>query len=186
MARFGRKFTFNHDDSPKLAGVMILLYPKEDDIYFVLIERQGHHLDPHQHQISLPGGKKEPNETLEQTAIRETFEEIGVHPDLIQTIGPLSTVFVGVSNFLVHPFVGYVTETPTFKPEIQEVKSLLEIPLNHILTAQHIKVKDMMVRGHQLKGVPYFDLANKVVWGATAMVLSEFRDVLGGKISPPI
>jgi len=179
MARIGRKFNFNHDHPPKLAGVMILLYPKGNDTYFVLIERQGHPLDPHQHQISLPGGKKELHETLEQTAIRETHEEIGVHPDLIQTIGPLSTVFVGVSNFLIHPFIGFTKETPTFRPEVEEVKTLLEIPLNDILTDKNIKKTDMVVRGHELTGVPYFDLAEKVVWGATAMVLSEFRELFG-------
>ena len=178
MARFGRRFTFNHEDPPKLAGVMILLYPKVDDIYFVLIERQGHPLDPHQHQISLPGGKKELNETLEQTAIRETFEEIGVHPDFIQTMAPLSTVFVGVSNFLIHPFIGFVKDTPNFTPQLDEVKMLLEIPLNHLLADENIKKTDMTVRGYVLKGVPYFDLGGKIVWGATAMVLSEFREIL--------
>jgi len=182
MARFGRKFTFNHLESPKLAGVMILLYPKADnDIHFVLIERQGHPLDPHQHQISLPGGKKELNESIEETAVRETFEEIGVHPNLIQTIGTLSSVFVGVSNFLIHPFIGVVKEAPKFILEPAEVKTLLEIPLNHILIDQNIKETDMNVRGLELKGVPYFDLAKKEVWGATAMVLSEFRDVLARK-----
>ncbi len=179
MARFGRRFNFNHDVPPKLAGVMILLYPKADNIYFVLMERQGHPLDPHQHQISLPGGKKETNETLEQTAFRETYEEIGVHPDLIHIIGPLSTVFVGVSNFLIHPFIGIAREMPIFTPEIEEVKTLLEVPLNDILTEKNIKVTDMVVRGYELKDVPYFDLAEKVVWGATAMVLSEFREILG-------
>jgi len=176
--RFGRKFTFNHDDSPKLAGVMILLYPKADGPHFVLIERQGHPLDPHQHQISLPGGKKEIAEILQQTAIRETFEEIGVDPKLIQTIGPISTVYVDVSNFLIHPFIGYVNETPTFTPQVEEVKSLLEIPLNHILDDEKIHQTDMVVRGYELKGVPYFDLAEKIVWGATAMILSEFREIV--------
>ena len=178
MARFGRKFSFHHNESPKLAGVMILLYPKADDIYFVLIERQGHPLDPHQHQISLPGGKKEINEILEQTAIRETFEEIGVHPNLIQTIGALSPVFVGVSNFLIHPFVAFTRETPSFTPETAEVKTLLEIPLNDILPDKNIKETNLVVHGHELKSVPYFDLAEKVVWGATAMILSEFREIV--------
>lgn len=178
MAQFGRKFTFNHDDPPKLAGVLALFYPKNGDVYFALIQRQGHPLDPHQHQVSFPGGKKERNENLQQTAIRETYEEIGVPMEQIHPIGALSTVYVGASNFLIHPFVGYVEMTPEFVPQPDEVKEILEIPLTDLLDERKIKQTDMVVRGYQLTAVPYFDLAEKVVWGATAMVLSELRELI--------
>ncbi|HHB79281.1 MAG TPA: CoA pyrophosphatase [Saprospiraceae bacterium] len=180
MAQFGRKFSFNHDDPPKMAGVMILLFPKNEEIHFSLIQRQGHPLDPHQHQISLPGGKQEANENLQQTAVRETFEEIGVRPDLIRVIGELSSVYVGASHFIIHPFVGFLQEYPSFTAQPEEVKELLEIPLAHLLDNHKVKQTSLNVRGHLLKNVPYFDLAEKVVWGATAMVLNEFKEVLIG------
>ncbi len=178
MAQFGRKFDFNHANPPKSAGVMILLYPKNEKIYFALIQRQGHPKDPHQYQISLPGGKQEENEGLKQTAIRETYEEIGVPMESIQPLASLSTVFVAVSNFLIYPFVGYVEQTPTFTTQPEEVQELLEIPIADMLDDSIIQRTDINVRGVTLKSVPYFALANKVVWGATAMILNEFREII--------
>lgn len=178
LAQFGRKFTFSHDSPPKLAATLLLLYPKGDQIQFVLIQRQGHPKDPHQYQISFPGGSKEPQESFQETAIRETFEEIGVTPKDITILAPLSNVYVGASNFLIHPFVGYVDTVPTFAPQESEVKEILEIPLANLLDAQRFKHIDMIIRGHELKGVPYFDLADKIVWGATAMILNEFKEIV--------
>ncbi len=178
MARFGRQFDFKHQKPPKLAAVMILLYPKQGETYFVLIQRTAHPLDPHQNQVSFPGGRKEANEDFQQAANRETFEEIGVSPLLIHTMGVISEVYVGASNFMIHPYIGYTSESPIFIPQETEVKEILEIPLTHLLDPSRRKTTALSVRGFELKDVPYFDLADKIVWGATAMILNEFQALL--------
>ncbi len=178
MAQFGRQFDFKHQAPPKLAAVMLLLYPKQGKTNIVLIQRTAHPLDPHQNQVSFPGGRKEANEDFQQAAKRETFEEVGVPQDQIQIIGRLSQVYVGASNFMIHPFVGYLTDTPKFIPQETEVKEILEIPITHLLDAARRKTTDFSVRGFQLKNVPYFDLADKIVWGATAMILNEFLEIV--------
>ena len=166
--------------NPKIASTLLLIYPKVGETFFCLIERQEYE-GTHSNQISFPGGKNESGESMKETALRETMEEIGVDPVSINIIGELSQVFVPPSNFLIHPFVGYCDFTPDFKANEREVKRIIEVNIKALFKKDVIKVKKMgfkkSSRNVNLE-VPYLDLNNKIVWGATSVILNEFRRML--------
>lgn len=174
-----RHFVETPDDAT-VACVMLLLYHKDEDWYFVLIQRMTHEKDRHSGQISFPGGRVEQSDiSLEACALRETEEEIGVPQSDIQMLGRLSELYIPVSNYLVHPFVGFLENEPQFIPQLTEVKEILEIPVSKLIDIENKKKIDMRGgRNIVLKNVPYFDFFGNVVWGATAMMLSEFEYLL--------
>jgi 8-oxo-dGTP pyrophosphatase MutT (NUDIX family) len=165
----------------RVACVLTLLYPKNNDWHIVLIERMSTHKnDRHSGQISFPGGGLEASDaTLAAGALREANEEVGVITDDIELLGQLTEMYIPVSNFLVHPFVGKLDYTPTFIPQPSEVKSILEVPLTLLqdpktTQTKHLKLSEQIT----LKNVPYYSIQNHIVWGATAMMLSEFLEVI--------
>lgn len=166
--------------NPKIASTLLLIYPKDGETFFCLIERQEYE-GTHSNQISFPGGKNESGESMKETALRETKEEIGVDPISINIIGELTQVFVPPSNFLIHPFVGYCDFTPSFKANEREVKRIIEINIEDLFKKDVIKFKKMSFKkssGNVNFNVPYLDLNNEIVWGATSVVLNEFRKLL--------
>jgi len=163
----------------RLSGVMALLYPHESSFRMILTERQTYD-GKHSGQMSFPGGKLEPYETTSlQAALRETFEEIGIDPDTIEVVGQLSDVFIPVSNFLVHPFVGFLEKEPTYKLDVREVKNVITFEISELLkTENRIETIIELGNGATMKGVPAFFLGERVVWGATALMLNEIRFIL--------
>ncbi|MDG2343374.1 MAG: CoA pyrophosphatase [Flavobacteriales bacterium] len=178
LAPYRKKVELNiKKNNPKIASTLLLLYPNHNDIYFCLIERQTYK-GTHSNQISFPGGKNEIGETIKDTALRECNEEIGVQIDEINIIGELTQVYVPPSNFLIHPFVGYCDFKPNFKPNTREVKSIVEIRVNDLYKSELIKKTKMSFGPKDQRfqvDVPYMDLNNKIVWGATSVILNEFR-----------
>lgn len=167
-------------DNHKIAAVMVLVYQKEEIWHTALMQRPPSPY-PHSRQVSFPGGGHENDDpSLEFTALRETEEEFGIARQKIQVLNKLTPLYIEVSNYLVHPFVGHINEVPQFIPEAAEVSEILEIPLRHLLDTNRRKRTDIKIpnSGMVLKNVPYFDLAQRNVWGATAMMLSEFVAVL--------
>jgi 8-oxo-dGTP pyrophosphatase MutT (NUDIX family) len=166
----------------RIACVLALLYPKNNDWNIVLIERMSskNKNDRHSGQISFPGGGYEDfDDSLASAALREAEEEVGVFSKDISIIGQLSDMYIPVSNFLVHPFVGYMDYAPNFIPQPSEVKGILEVPIPKLLAPSTIQTKDLKIsEGFILKNVPYYSLNNHIVWGATAMMLSEFLEVV--------
>ena len=166
--------------NPKIASTLLLFYPKDGETFFCLIERQEYE-GTHSNQISFPGGKNESGESMKETALRETNEEIGVDPISINIIGELTQVFVPPSNFLIHPFVGYCDFTPDFKASEREVKRIIEVNIKDLFKKDVIKNKKMSFKKSSRNvdfEVPYLDLNNKIVWGATSVILNEFRKML--------
>lgn len=167
------------DSNPTKASVLLLIYPDDDnnDCRFVLIQRNSYD-GAHSAQISLPGGKHEGKETLEQTALRETFEEVGVDSTYIELVSPLSKVWVSPSRFLVTPFIGITKQRPTFVKDSFEVAEIIEVKMSEFLDEGCISTS--IVNSSYVKNleVPSYILNKKVVWGATAMILSEFRDIV--------
>jgi len=166
--------------NPKIASTLLLFYPKDGETFFCLIERQEYE-GTHSNQISFPGGKNESGESMKETALRETNEEIGVDPISINIIGELTQVFVPPSNFLIHPFVGYCDFTPDFKASEREVKRIIEVNIKDLFKKDVIKNKKMSFKKSSRNvdfEVPYLDLNNKIVWGATSIILNEFRKML--------
>lgn len=161
----------------KVACVLALLYPKNDNWHISLIERASSHPeDKHAGQISFPGGKLDENDaSFEDCALRETYEEIGIAPDTIGILGELTPLYVYVSNFLVHPFVGFTTEAPRFSIQESEVKSILEVPLDHFTKSKNKFIGDISIRETILPNTPYYEVYGHKLWGATAMMMSELE-----------
>lgn len=156
----------------RVGAVLILLYPVQDRPHLVLTRRRddlGHHAG----QISLPGGRREGNESLAQTALRETEEEVGVPRTAVQILGELTSLYIPPSDFTVHPFVGWTPRQPRFRPEIAEVDQIIEVALEYLLQPSVQTVGAFTFSGKDYP-VPYYDVDGHRVWGATAMILSEF------------
>ena len=155
-------------------SVLLLLYPHKDTIWFPLMQRpqyQGHHSG----QVSLPGGKWEPGDPDRiYTALRETEEEMGIPREGVQILGSLSELYIPPSNFVVLPVVGYMPQAPTFRPDPLEVEQVLEVPLPDLLEENFIKFTDSPPGSLYKIRTPYYPVEERVVWGATAMILSEF------------
>ncbi len=163
----------------KRAGVMALFYPDNSkQTHLVLILRKTYK-GVHSAQIGFPGGKYEDDDkTLEQTAIRETWEEIGVLSHQVKVVKQMTEVYIPPSNFYVQPYIGVAAKTPKFIKQDEEVEAIIEVPLTHFLD-ETIVVNKLVATSYTSKiEVPAFELNGHVVWGATAMMLSEIKDIL--------
>lgn len=164
--------------NPRKAAVLMLLYPKNSLTHLVLIVRNTYP-GVHSSQIAFPGGKVETSDaSLQQTALRETWEEIGIDPEKINVVRSFSDVYIPPSNFLVYPFLGFCTEELIFIPDPSEVAGILEVSLSDFLDEKNVKSKQMTTSYTQETTVPVFIMGEHVVWGATAMMLSELKEVL--------
>ncbi len=161
------------------SAVAIVLFESNDCMECVLTQRPEYD-GTHSGQISFPGGKKEDSdEHLEATARRECEEEIGVQLTLEHLIGALSPVYIPVSRFLVLPYLYFLPSTPIFLPDAHEVAEIFTFPLFDLKNEQLISTMDLkQTNGDVYRNVPYFNLNNKKVWGATALMLSEMKDIL--------
>ena len=163
----------------KQSAVMILLYPQQDELHFILTQRQDYD-GKHSGQISLPGGKYEPEDgTTRVTALRETHEEIGVPPGDVSILGQLTDVYIPVSNFLIHPYVGFIPTNPELVPDPREVKSVLRCAADDLLREESKTLTKIQLKnGVWMRDIPAFQLEEKIVWGATAIILNEFKMIL--------
>jgi 8-oxo-dGTP pyrophosphatase MutT (NUDIX family) len=183
--RFIKNFPKTPEKDAREAAVLILLYPYNQSIYTVLMQRPDYN-GVHSGQISFPGGKKEPEDKdAIQTALRETYEEIGVHPTKVEIIGKLTPLFIPVSNTIVNPVIGWTDEKPIFNQKSEEVLFLIDADLKRFLDASIVKTKPVEIRGEMLE-VKYFDYEENTIWGATAMILNELLVIIrrGGLFLP--
>lgn len=162
---------------PREAAVMILLYPRRDDLDFFLTRRT-ETVENHKGQISLPGGAQEPGESLRDTALREASEELGIDPTCVELLGgPLTPVYIPVSGFRATPFVGFTPARPDITVAVSEVMGIIEASLEAITDESNVVEEEWDIRGY--KGiVPFFSLGGHKVWGATAMILGEFAQMI--------
>lgn len=171
---------FDRDSAKKArqSAVMILLYQEQGKVQFPLIVRP-QYPGVHSGQIALPGGKYEDDDSdLIYTALRETQEEIGVDMNEVEVIGQLSELYVPPSNFNILPVVGSLPKTPQFVLEEKEVEELVIADINVLNDKSKRKQKQMTFYSGLNVEVPYFDIEEKVVWGATAMILSELATII--------
>ena len=179
--RVSERLGHEQPTNPRLGGILILLFPDEDNqTIFPLIQRPDYP-GTHGGQVSFPGGKYEDHDqSLVATALRETHAEIGVSPGTIKVIGTLTNIYIPPSNFQVTPVVGYLSNRPEFRRDPVEVDEILEVSLDQLMDRSLHKLIDVEVRGTRLPNTPYFDFHERVVWGATAMILSELHHILEG------
>ena len=162
---------------PQPAGVLILLYPHNGALHLPFTRRT-QTVATHRGQISWPGGAQEGEEPLERTALRETWEELGVDPASVAVLGQLTPLHTGSSGFIITPAVGWTPDRPMFQPDPREVAEVLEVPLA-ALRAPEVEAQEVWdLHGRQTQ-VPFYRLGPEIrIWGATAMILSEFLAVV--------
>lgn len=173
-----QRFDRERAQKARQSAVMILLYEEDDKIRFPLIVRP-QYPGVHSGQIALPGGKyEEGDKDLPYTALRETHEEVGVPMDQVELIGQLSELYVPPSNFNILPVVGTIDMPPNFILEEKEVEELVIADIDILNDTSLRKEKEMTFFSGTRVNVPYFDVNGKVVWGATAMILSELATII--------
>ena len=166
-------------ETARKAGVMALFYPSQtNDTHLILILRRTYK-GVHSDQVGFPGGKVEPeDESLQETALRETEEEVGVSRSSISVVKKLTEIYIPPSNFFVHPFIGVTPTTPKFIAQDDEVAALIEVPVSLFMDDSTLITKKITTSYATNIDVPAFLLNDYVVWGATAMMLSEVRELL--------
>lgn len=169
----------NQMKNARSAGVVALFYPDENtETKLVLILRKTYK-GVHSAQVGFPGGKVEISDaSIQHAAIRETWEEVGVPEHEIEILRAMTQVYIPPSNFFVHPFIGISRATPKFIKQDDEVEAIIEVFLKDFISETSVVTKTVSTSYNVQVAVPAFQLNNHVVWGATAMMLSEIKDLL--------
>lgn len=174
-----RKQEVKVPDNARKAAVMLLLYPHEEKIYIPFIKRveDGR---VHGGQISFPGGSHdEADPDFRYTALREVKEEIGVIPEKIEVLGPISPIYIPPSNFIVETYVGTLIQRPTFVPEPEEVADIVEIEVAEFLKEENVGIHRVDVFGGNFIDAPgYTPYGANLIWGGTSMIISEFVEII--------
>lgn len=185
----GREAQFRMAPQPRLiwdpattplrdAAVLVLLYPR-DGVWHIPLTVRGAGLRHHTGQVSLPGGRMNPGESVEAAALREAEEEVGLRPSEIDLVGRLTPFPIPVSGHLLHPVVGFTHARPRFQLAAGEVARLIETPVPLLQDPATVAWMQMVRDDAAVVQVPYFAVDGTTVWGATAMVLSELLAILG-------
>jgi 8-oxo-dGTP pyrophosphatase MutT (NUDIX family) len=163
----------------KRAGVLAMFYPNATNVTHLALILRKTYKGVHSAQIGFPGGKYEDEDkTLKHTALRETYEEIGVPMHQIKIVKQMTEVYIPPSNFYVQPFIAITQETPNFIKQDDEVEDIVEVSLTHFLNENSVGNKFVSTSEAARVEVPAYELNGHIVWGATAMMLSEIKDVL--------
>jgi len=165
-------------DEAKKAAVLALFYPNKNGETCLVLTLRPNYSGTHSAQVSFPGGKHEKEDTdLKETALRETFEEIGIEPTEIETIREITDVYIPPSNFLVTPYIGIAKNKLEFIKN-HEVEKIIEVPLKNILDDSFVFLNTKHPHSSKKTQVPYFNFDNHMVWGATAIIISEIKELL--------
>lgn len=164
--------------STRTAAVLMLCYPKNGKTHLVLIVRN-EYKGVHSAQIAFPGGKYEEEDLdFSVTALREAYEEIGIHPSQVEIIKPYTQVYIPPSNFMVHPFLGVCHQEINFIPDPKEVAKIIELPIATLLNESIVMETEIPTSDTSSISISAFSIDDHIVWGATAMMLSELKEVL--------
>ena len=168
-------------DNARLSAVLCLLFPVGDALHMLLMKRR-EDKTAHSGQVSFPGGRHEPEDPdLLATALREAYEEVGVMPAGVAVVGALTPLYIPVSNFNVFPFVGYMPERPNYTLSDNEVSYTIEVSLDELLHPERKIITDVYspAATYKIKNVHAYNLNDgTLIWGATAMIISELEVAL--------
>lgn len=173
-----------HPETAIKSSVLALFYPHNDKINIVFIRRAQYN-GVHSGQIAFPGGRFEVEDpSYMHTSIRETYEEIGVEVPVSNILGQLSPLYIAPSNYLVFPFIGFLEERPLFLIDKNEVAGIIEVPFDFFLDKKSIAIKDFYGKnGSSFKAPCYLVNHETLIWGATAMMMSELVDAYKNGLS---
>lgn len=173
-----RKVKRINDPTGRRASILVPLFKKENR-YHILFAKRTNNVRYHKGEVSFPGGAyDEEDQTLETTAFRETFEEIGVENEKIEILGELDETRTITSNFIVSAFVGYLDYSQvTFKLHEVEVAELIEVPLLILLDPNNVREESYFYAGKH-RPVYFYQYNQHVIWGATARILKQFLDLI--------
>jgi 8-oxo-dGTP pyrophosphatase MutT (NUDIX family) len=170
-------------ENARLSAVLCLLFPMDGELHVLLMKRR-EDKTAHSGQVSFPGGRHELFDAdLQATALREAFEEVGILPATVDVLGALTPLYIPVSNFHVYPFVGVTSNRPEFILSPNEVSYTIEVPLKHLLHAERKIITDVMSPAlpDVIRKVKAYQLEDgTIIWGATAMIISELEAVIQG------
>lgn len=168
-------YNFSNNKPYKICAVTLLLYNIDEITYSIFIKRPSYN-GYHSNQYALPGGKKEKTDiTTAQTAIRETYEELGITIKPEEIMGMLDPIIIPVSNFLVFPYVVYLDEPPIINPNDFEVENFYQYPISELLLSDSEIQTEIKIDQDFIK-VPAYKIQNQIIWGATAMMLFDFKN----------
>ncbi|MCB9194239.1 MAG: CoA pyrophosphatase [Flavobacteriales bacterium] len=170
---------FESTGRPRESAVLALIYDRDDAPHILLMLRSDGG-GVHAGQVSFPGGRREPGDPdLRSTALREYREEIGAPTDGIEVLGALSQVFIPPSRSLVTPFVAVRSTLGPTAPQVSEVRALIEAPLTELMAPESLRMGERYVQVlDRSTHVPGFEVQGHLVWGATAMMIAELRELL--------
>ena len=164
--------------NPKRAAVLALFYPNKNGETCFLLTQRASYSGTHSAQISFPGGKIEKSDkNLKETALRETFEEVGVYKENIIVLREITDVYIPPSNFLATPFIAFTKEKPIFNTN-HEVEHVFDVLVKDLLDNTNITTINITTSYAKNIDVPCFKLNDYIVWGATAMILNEIKELL--------
>lgn len=176
----GRVTSLNNYNSKLYKRASVIIFCFQDNfgnISFPLIKRQLYN-GVHSGQISLPGGKKDKKDkNLWETAKRELNEELGVSISSIKKLKKLKNLYIPPSNFLVTPFLAYTKKIPDFKINKREVAELIILKIKDLILFKKVYQSVTNSYLNNVK-VPGYKLNKNFIWGATAMILKEFKHIL--------
>jgi len=165
------------NETTRRSGVLILFYPQGEDIYVPLILRPQYD-GVHGGQMAFPGGRAElKDKNIQQTALREAQEEIGIKASDVKILGNLTELYIVPSNLLCQPVMGYINYKPDFYPDEREVADILEIPLSVFTNPATVQTRMVETRGYKFE-TPGFIVDEQIVWGATAMMIAELIEII--------
>jgi 8-oxo-dGTP pyrophosphatase MutT (NUDIX family) len=174
--RAGIGFPTSPNANTRKSAVLISVYPENGLAHTILIKRTVYK-GAHSGQVSFPGGKMdETDKSVIETALREAEEELGINPSKVEVIGSLTPLFIPITNLLVIPVVGVMSNPQNLSPNIHEVEYTIEVGLNAFKDSKNITEKTIF-SGVIPISAPYYSIKNEMVWGATAMIIAEFTEL---------
>ncbi len=180
IRRIREMMKWGNPQGAKMSSVLIFLFPEEGTgKSMIVLIRRPEYDGVHSGQISLPGGGyEETDRDLEETALREAHEEIGLSPSLVTVIGQLTELYIPPSNYLVRPYIGFADRAPEFKAHPHEVQSVITIRVEDLLNEKNRRKKLIRIRTGLRVLAPCFVIGDHIIWGATAMILGEFKEIM--------
>lgn len=159
------------------AGVLLMFYPKRGAPH-VLFTKRSKEVAEHKGEISFPGGAYDPeDETILQTALRESREELGLNVNELEILGELDDVYVPPTRFLITPFIAFAREPPKPRPSASEISEVIEIPVSELLDPSILR-EELRGAGGMKRYLQFYNYEDHVIWGATARILKQFLDLV--------